>query len=219
MKSLMANEEIPELDILADGIRQQHDLVRTSVTDAFAHAIEAGRLLIRAKEVISHGRWLPWLAANCRFAARTAQTYMRLAEQAPVLLGANAPHVADLTVRRAVALLKKPKPEAVNQCPDDLDRRGRGIVNNNQDAERWVQRSLNIGTQAGVLLAELDKLAVEADEAGKSTPELRAYLANVLRRVGERFVAKAETFQSIPIGSDGIDGMPCENCDGMPCED
>jgi hypothetical protein len=215
----MANEEIRELETLADGIRQQHDLVRASVTDAFAHAIEAGRLLIRAKEFISHGRWLPWLAANCRFAARTAQTYMRLAEQEPVLLGANAPHVADLTVRRAVALLKKPNPEADNQCPDDLDRMGRGIVDNNKDSERWVQRWLNIDTRAGLLLAELDTLTVEADEADKSTPELRAHLANVLRRVGERFVAKAETFQSILIGSDGIDGMPCENCNGMPCED
>jgi hypothetical protein len=215
----MANEEIRELETLAEGIRQQHDLVRASVSDALAHAIEAGRLLIRAKEVISHGRWLPWLAANCRFAARTAQTYMRVAEQEPVLLGANAPHVADLTVRRALALLKKPKTEADNQCPDDLDRMGRGIVDKNQDSERWVQRWLNIDTQAGLLLAELDTLAIEADEAGKSTPESRAYLANVLRRVGERFVAKAETFQSIPIGSDGIGGMPYENCDGMPCED
>jgi Protein of unknown function (DUF3102) len=199
------------LDTLANEIRERHVLVQASVKDALAHAIEAGRLLLRAKKAVPHGGWLPWIDENCRFAARTAQTYMRLAERAPVLLAENAPRVADLTVRRAVALLKKPKPEADNQRQDDLNRMGTGSVDNNQHHERWIERSRKIGTQADLLLSKLDKFALQADEAGKSTPELKACLANVLQRVGERFIAKAETFQSISIGSDGIDGMPSED--------
>ena len=73
------------------------------------HAMEAGGLLIEAKEKVGHGEWLPWLRANCEFSERTAQAYMRVAKRAGEL-EAN-PHVADLPLREALALLAAPQPQ------------------------------------------------------------------------------------------------------------
>ena len=43
------------------------------------HAIEAGALLLEAKEQLKHGQWLPWLKDHCTISERTAQLYMRTA--------------------------------------------------------------------------------------------------------------------------------------------
>ena len=52
---------------------------------------------------MQHGEWLPWLREHCEIPERTAQLYMRLASRRPQL--EESATVADLTVRRAVALL------------------------------------------------------------------------------------------------------------------
>ena len=42
--------------------------------------IDIGRDLLVAKQTLPHGRFLPWVKAECGFAPRTAQNYMRVAE-------------------------------------------------------------------------------------------------------------------------------------------
>ena len=68
-------------DLAAD-IEREHRLAIASARDVVAHAIAAGRLLLRAKRQIGHGSWLPWLAENCpSVSIRTGQLYMAIFAQ------------------------------------------------------------------------------------------------------------------------------------------
>ena len=68
--------------------------------------VAIGLRLIEAKEMLSHGEWLPWLEAQAQFSEKTAQNYMRVAREFP-----NPQLVADLGVRKALALLELPPSE------------------------------------------------------------------------------------------------------------
>ena len=68
--------------------------------------VDIGLRLIEAKEMLSHGEWLPWLEAQAQFSEKTAQNYMRVAREFP-----NPQLVADLGVRKALALLELPPSE------------------------------------------------------------------------------------------------------------
>jgi hypothetical protein len=94
---------------LARKINDEHEAVRVATRRALKHAIAAGELLLEAKNRLDqHGKWLPWLHANCQMPERTAQLYMRLARHASELLAKNAT-VADLSIRAAVDLLASDK--------------------------------------------------------------------------------------------------------------
>jgi hypothetical protein len=86
-------------------INDAHEKVKQALQRGAEHAIEAGRLLLQAKPTVRHGNWLEWVGTNCRFAERTAQLYMRLAEERP-LLEAKTQRIADLTVNDAIKLLE-----------------------------------------------------------------------------------------------------------------
>lgn len=68
--------------------------------------IEIGRRLIEAKEQLTHGEWLPWLAEQVEFSEVTAQRFMRLAREY-----ANPSPVTDLGPSKALALLALPASE------------------------------------------------------------------------------------------------------------
>lgn len=101
--SIITNN-LPEL---ATSIRQEHHLAEQHAMQAVNHAMEAGRLLIEAKALCSHGQWLPWLADNFEGSARTAQAYMRLYENRDAL--ANTQSSAHLSIDGALKLLAEPK--------------------------------------------------------------------------------------------------------------
>lgn len=65
--------------------------------------IDIGRRLNEAKAVLPHGEWLPWLEDQVHFSEKSAQNYMRVAREFP-----NPQLVADLGVRKALALLELP---------------------------------------------------------------------------------------------------------------
>lgn len=71
------------LPVLAEEIQAAHEACRRSIKSAVEHAIEAGRCLTEAKLLVQHGGWEDWLQANVpAISVRTAQRYMRAAEQA-----------------------------------------------------------------------------------------------------------------------------------------
>jgi ParB family chromosome partitioning protein len=83
---------------------------------ALSKAIECGRLLSEAKEQLGHGAWLPWLADNFTFKERTAQRWMKVAEE----------HAADNLKYDSVTLLSEayqltttPRPPAIADTPPD----------------------------------------------------------------------------------------------------
>ena len=84
------------LPVLAAQIKIEHAGVKAAAQVAAEHAIKAGHALIEAKELVSHGQWLPWLRANVGFSDRTAQLYMKI-----VRLGFKSATVADLGLKMA----------------------------------------------------------------------------------------------------------------------
>ncbi len=90
------------LDTLAQDIRNEHGSVHAAAETATRHAIRCGELLVRAKEGLAHGQWLPWLKQGCELSERTAQAYMRLARKHGELDNENAQRVAGLPVREAM---------------------------------------------------------------------------------------------------------------------
>jgi Protein of unknown function (DUF3102) len=54
-----------------------------------SHIVRVGQYLARAKELIAHGEWLPWVEKNFPFKHRTAQHYIRFAESHPELVNAH----------------------------------------------------------------------------------------------------------------------------------
>ena len=85
-----------------------------AVTGEFIHLkqelarniVDIGLRLIEAKSMLSHGEWLPWLEERVCFSKKSATNYMRVAREFP-----NAQLVADLGVRKALALLELPPSE------------------------------------------------------------------------------------------------------------
>lgn len=68
--------------------------------------VDIGLRLMEAKAMLPHGEWLPWLEEKVHFSEKSAQNYMRVAREFP-----NPQLVADLGVRKALALLELPPAE------------------------------------------------------------------------------------------------------------
>jgi hypothetical protein len=105
-KKTMADTPLVLSD-LATRIREAHERCHASMTQGLQHALEAGQLLIQAKDQIPHGEWLTWLQTHCDIGERQSQNYMRLARDLPRLNPANTQRVADLSVRQALTLVSE----------------------------------------------------------------------------------------------------------------
>lgn len=105
----MAND----LTIIAGEINQEHDACEAAFSESLTHARRAGELLIEAKGQVEHGEWLGWVEANCKFAPRTAQVYMRIERNWEEL--ANTQGLALLGVEGAAKLLAAPSEVQVNE--------------------------------------------------------------------------------------------------------
>lgn len=90
-----------EITATASEIQAEHDAARRCASEAVAHAIRAGEMLLQVKAALPHGAFGPWLAANVDFSDRTARGYMRLAG----LDEAKRQRVADLSLRGALAAI------------------------------------------------------------------------------------------------------------------
>lgn len=56
-----------------------HGIAQASVGEALGHALEAGEALLKARDRVGRGKWPDRIRSNCKFSARIAQKYMRLA--------------------------------------------------------------------------------------------------------------------------------------------
>jgi hypothetical protein len=92
------------LEHLAAQIHEKHQQIRISLRTGIERACETGVLLVQAKNMLEHGKWLPWLSDNCNLAERTAQLYMKLAQNRDSL--GDIPH---LTIGKAVSMLAAPR--------------------------------------------------------------------------------------------------------------
>ena len=102
---------------LAARIRAEHEATISHLRQGAQHAMAAGDLLREAKALVKHGQWLPWLKENCAIAERTAQQYMRLANNRDLIERRNPHDHADLTIAGALELLA---PLKSHPLKDDL---------------------------------------------------------------------------------------------------
>lgn len=103
---------------LAAQINEQHRLAYGKAQEALEHARAAGELLIKAKDGMKHGEWLPWLAANVEVSERQSQKYIAVAKNWTAITSKSALG-ADLTLNGALDALAKsrPKPERPKSEP------------------------------------------------------------------------------------------------------
>ena len=108
-----SEDSLPEsLDDLAEQINQAHDRVLGNARLTLEAAAEAGRLLLRAKELCGHGEWLPWLERNCKVGSRQAQRYLALAKAHQA---GKSDFATDLSIEAALRALSGPKVRAPSQ--------------------------------------------------------------------------------------------------------
>jgi hypothetical protein len=67
--------------VSADEINSEHELAQGCAHDAVKHGIHCGEMLIKNKESLGHGKFMPWLKSNCQFEYSTAARYMKAARQ------------------------------------------------------------------------------------------------------------------------------------------
>jgi hypothetical protein len=117
----MAKQAIKKLNALAARIRTEHEATAIAIERGVEHAINAGRLLIEAKQLLKHGEWLPWLEKKCAVTARMAQVYMRLARSSPEIEKAKAKSISYLTIPAAVELLSSSREDRALSKPKPVD--------------------------------------------------------------------------------------------------
>ena len=122
--------------------------------------VDIGLRLIEAKAMLPHGEWLPWLEERVRFSEKSAQNYMRVAREFP-----NPQLVADLGVRKALALLELPPSEREafaeeNGVVDMTSRELEKAIRERDEARRMAESAL-----ADAKTAEESRVKMEADMA------------------------------------------------------
>ena len=131
------------------------ETITTEILDLKKTAGEAilaiGQRLIEAKELLSHGEWLPWLNEKVEFSERTAQNFMRLAKEF-----SNPQLVADLGARKALTLLALPP----------------------EEREQFISEHHTVGgeekTVTGMTSRELEQAIRERDEARQAAEAAQA---------------------------------------------
>lgn len=71
-------EKVRTIDVITQEIRDLQDQTRRLV---LGYAIEVGRRLVEAKDMLPHGEWGAWLAEKVNFKQRTAQRLITLYEE------------------------------------------------------------------------------------------------------------------------------------------
>jgi hypothetical protein len=98
--------EIDNLDALAKEVCKHLQASAIAAQNFLEHALAVGNALIRAKEQIQHGEWLPWLK-SFDLSPDTAERYMKLARHRDEL---NSARVRNLSLSAALKLVTKPQP-------------------------------------------------------------------------------------------------------------
>ena len=120
--------------------------------------VDIGLRLIEAKSMLPHGEWLPWLEERVCFSEKSAQNYMRVAREFP-----NPQLVADLGVRKALALLELPPSEREGFAEENniIDMTSRELEK--AIRERDEARMAAEAAQANARVAEESRAKMEAD--------------------------------------------------------
>jgi hypothetical protein len=109
MTAVVKLDRLPALATKIDGL---HQAAFGAAEKAMELAAECGRCLIEAKQLVAHGKWLPWLEANTKVVPRQSQKYMRLAQHwSEIEAKCDETSHLRLGIDGALDLIAEPKPK------------------------------------------------------------------------------------------------------------
>ncbi len=125
-------------DVIAAEIRSIDQQARQYVLNS---AIEIGKKLKEAKELVAHGEWGNWLQENVNYSQSTANNFMRVSEEY-----ANSQALANLSYTQAVALLSVPAEEREsfvqeNNVTELSTRELQAVIKEKKELERQLQKA------------------------------------------------------------------------------
>lgn len=166
-------------DVIAAEIRSIDQQARQYVLNS---AIEIGKKLKEAKELVAHGEWGNWLQENVNYKQSTANNFMRIAEEY-----ANSQALANLSYTQAVALLSVPAEEREsfvqeNNVTELSTRELQAVIKEKKELERQLEKANK--------KAEFERLAREKLES--SLQEMQQQNA-MNHELAERYKAEIET--------------------------
>ena len=130
-----------------------------------------GRCLNEAKDMLSHGEWLPWLAEKVGYSEKTAQNFMRLAREF-----SNPQALADLGATKALKLLALPQEEREKFVEDH------NVIDM---TTRQLEQAIRERDEAR-------KAAEEAKEEANTAEQARAKMAEDMARLHARLTGARE---------------------------
>jgi hypothetical protein len=179
----------PWSDLAKEANRLFH-LAETHAGNAVQYAIGCGEELLKVKDELEHGQWLPWLTQNFDGSERKAQTYMQVAKaQTSADLGAGSMAKALKAIGRANDPEPEPTPRTTQK---DVANLMRGLTTGGAELAHAQAADDDIDPRVERVMAALLKthedlrgtLSLNA-ESGKSE---RARLVRDLRNLLDRFV-------------------------------
>ncbi|MCL4761296.1 MAG: DUF3102 domain-containing protein [Burkholderiales bacterium] len=179
---------------LAGEIREHHRQVQVAVRAGLTHAREAGRLLADARAQVSHGGWATFVEQDCGLSRSTAAGYVRIFRR----WGELEPYVqrvAHLPLRRALALLAAPRPDAAPV--GDATHAAIGVVRD--DGREQVAYLHPSSDDAFIYYAIMTQTIGRADDAtvdGGVKPIRREWAFRALAHAG--FPVAAATWKASP---------------------
>lgn len=152
-----------------------------------AGAIEIGRRLVEAKELVPHGQWEQWLRENVSYSQSTANNLMAVFReygggQQSLFQRANPAEIADLSYSKAVALLVLPREqreEFLEQNPVagmSTRQLQAAIKEAKEQLEQSIEERQKYQKQAGEEMGRANRLEQEAREAANREAGLRRQL-------------------------------------------
>lgn len=117
----------------ASEVRSLADRIRSSLGSVVEEAIDIGRSLLRAKELLAHGQFGEWLHEEFRWSDRTARRYMAIAERF-----GKSDNVSDLSLSVMVELASSSVPESA--VSEVVEKSQRGEVVSVKAAREVVRR-------------------------------------------------------------------------------
>jgi chromosome segregation ATPase len=123
-------------EVIAAEIRSIDQQARQYVLQS---AIEIGRRLTEAKELVAHGEWGNWLKANVNYSQSSANNFMKISVEY-----ANSQTLANLNYSQAIALLSVPAEEREafveeNNVSDMSTRELQAAIKEKQELERQLE--------------------------------------------------------------------------------
>jgi len=162
--SLIQNQNIESITTEIKMLKQQ----------TAQNIIEIGKRLIKAKEMLSHGEWLPWLEKEVDFTRQTASRFMQVAEEF-----GNGTSMYHLSTGHLFALLSLPAPEREdfveeNNVEDMTQRELRAAIKAKKEAE---EKAMLLEQQKEIAMdqnknyvEQVHQLQKEIDDLSKRPP-------------------------------------------------